>query len=387
MAFENIEKIMMQPIEEAVALPYESYTSDEFFDAEVEKIYRDDWMFACNIAELPNPGDYYAFDIVGEPVVIIHGKDGKLRALSNSCSHRGTQLNDDGFGNGSRMTCPYHAWTFTDQGQLAGVPHPGNVELDKKAHCLPEFKLEIWNGLVFVNLSGNAEPLAERYAGMQKYFDRFGAGNFKDGMANPVYEEWDSNWKLVMENAMESYHLFKVHMPTLETITPTQGAYYLEGCADWTLTAGEKFEQPNTPAQPEEVLDQHYMLVSLPPNFVGIMTTGGLGYLAVYPDAAGRTRVRAGGIFEKFEIPNEHMAEFVAAFFLEDKIICERGQKSMKTRSHKGGKLVELERIMVDFRRFIASRVFGQPRTEVFKDQHADEFYNNTIGHIYTKAS
>jgi len=389
---DDIKKKMQAPIEEAVGLPYASYTDSEVFDLETREIFHKDWFFVCNITELKNTGDQYAFDIAGEPVVIIHGRDGELRALSNSCSHRGTILADEGFGNSNKFVCPYHAWTFTDKGKLVGVSYPGNIEVDRNEHCLPQFKLEIWNGLIFVNISGTAEPLAERYAGMQRYFDRFGIGDYENGFGGE-YEYWDSNWKLIMENAMESYHLFKVHKPTLETVTPTKGALYLEGHGDWSITIGENVPVSEymgggmTGSLAEKIMNglsskrdkaiaDHYMLVSLPPNFVGIATAESFAYLSVLPDASGKSRVRAGGISKGVFNPSKGEPKFVEDFFAEDKFICERAQKSMRTRFNKAGKLVELERIIVDFHQYIGKRLFGNTPLSRYKAPEADAFVN-----------
>ncbi len=372
------------PLEDAVGLPFGAYSDESFYELEMERVFKDDWVFVCNEGELEKPGDYYAFTLANEPIIVIRGKDGSLRAMSNVCRHRGTPLNDEGFGNKSRMVCPYHAWTYKDDGKLIGVPHPGNIEVKKEEHCLPQFKLESWHGLVFVNINGRAEPLSERYAGIEKYLKRYGIEKFNQGTGGED-EEWATNWKLAVENGIESYHLFKVHKETLELNTPTKLAFYLEGNADWTLTAGELVEDRNSTGLAERLLGaltpektmrlyRHYILFSLPPNFVGILVGDTLGYLAVRPAAAGKSYIRAGTISASEISPNKDEQAFTEAFFAEDKWICERNQKSMKSTVGKPGKLVELERVVVDFHQYLSSRLFGTTPDPVYLADEAKDF-------------
>jgi phenylpropionate dioxygenase-like ring-hydroxylating dioxygenase large terminal subunit len=380
---EEVREIANNPVETAVSLPFGAYSDPDFYEMEMEKVFKNDWVFVCNEGELANAGDYYAFTLADEPITVIRGKDGTLRAMSNVCRHRGTPLNDEGFGNKSRMVCPYHAWTYKDDGKLIGVSHPGNIEVKKEDHCLPQFKLESWHGLVFVNINSNAEPLAERYSGMSKFLKRYDLEKFTHGDGG-IDEEWDTNWKLAIENGIESYHLFKVHKETLEINTPTRLAFYLEGQADWTLTAGELVDDRSSnigsslmnALTPESVLRlyRHYILFSLPPNFVGILIGDTLGYLAVRPGSAGKSYVRAGTISASKIKPGKDEQEFTAAFFEEDKWICERNQKSMKSKVGKPGKLVELERVVVDFHQYLSSRLFGTKPDAPFTAPEAADF-------------
>lgn len=378
----ELEGIASSALEDATGLPFAAYSDSELHDIEQQKIFTNDWVFACNTAELTKNGDYYAFDIGDEPVIVIRGDGDTIRALSNVCRHRGTLLNDQGSGNKSRMVCPYHAWTYTTEGKLSGVPHTGNITVDKSEHCLPEFKLEVWNNLVFVNLSGDAESLATRYQGMQKYLKPYKLDTFTEGSADGI-EVWQSNWKLAMENAMESYHLFRVHKPTLETVTPTKDAFYIEGHAPWTITAG-KMKNIGLDGLTGKLLGafmdkqrlSHYLLISLPPSFVGILNYDSFGYLSVHPKKADECIIRAGYISPQKGKASKSESEFTAAFFAEDKAICERNQRAMKSRFGKPGKLVELERVVVDFHHYLANRLYDTPVGPVFTGPQAEDFSN-----------
>ncbi|MGI9273538.1 MAG: aromatic ring-hydroxylating oxygenase subunit alpha [Endozoicomonas sp.] len=362
----------------ASALPYWAYTSQEVYEQECQKIFHRDWVFACNEFQIAKPGDRYAFILAGEPVVIIRGKDGELRAMSNACRHRGTLLADEGFSTGgNNLICPYHAWNYTQEGKLRGLPFPGDVKVDKEKHCLPRFALTVWHGLVFVNISGTAEPLEERYAALETYIKYNQPGAFNSGYdSSPTY--WETNWKLAMENAMESYHLFKVHKPTLETVTPTKGAFYLEGNALWSITGGEVLDiMPKymrlLSGKPKQV-NNNYILFSLPPSFVGVLGSDGtFGYIAILPEGPGRTFTREGAVGVDMKKPKGMAKKFVDDFFAEDKFICERAFKGMTAMAAPGGQLVELERIVVDFHQYLAMRLFNHQPDDVFKDEEGEK--------------
>ncbi|WP_444900750.1 aromatic ring-hydroxylating dioxygenase subunit alpha [Microbulbifer sp. VAAC004] len=348
---------------DARCLPFGAYTSEAIFQREMEQIFEDGWVFITAESSLAKQGDYFALNIGRTPVALVRGADGQLRALSNTCRHRGTPLLDAGFGNASkRLVCPYHAWSYSLEGSLQGAPFTGKEEVDKAKHCLPVYRLEIWCGLVFVDISGQAPPLSMQLAGLPDYlpanqinvFDEFEPGKT---------ERWAANWKVVMENAMESYHLFKVHRKTLETVTPTKDAYYSAGCLRWTLTGGAIKSYLGFGKS------EHYQLLMLPPNFTAIIDSGSLSWLAVIPCHAGETEVLSGSLVYRGYGSNRSARKFADKFFAEDQWICERVQRGMNSPSGKGGTLVEAERIIVNFHHFLASRLFD--RNDRAKTQNA----------------
>ena len=365
---------------DAHALPFAAYTDPDIYAQERDAIFHRDWVFICAEQELAKPGDYKAVTLAGEPIVIIRGKDQTLRALSNVCRHRGTVILDDGNGSATKLVCPYHAWTYDDQGALRGVPHPGKIEVDKSRHCLPEFNLTIWNSLVFVNLSGDAPPLADKLAGLEYYFKLFEADTFKNAITGDP-EHWHTNWKLAMENAMESYHLFKVHPKTLEPYSPTKDAFYIEGSAPWSVTAGKTRGMAGLAGKlwgllssDKQAIFEHYVLISVPPSLVGVLSYGSFAWITMLPAGVDQTQVLAAGISSSSG-EDKSAQEFTTAFFAEDKWICERGFQGMQSRYGQGGKLVELERIVVDFHNYLAWRLFDEPPRPRFQNDEATALF------------
>ncbi|OZG72666.1 hypothetical protein BTA51_14145 [Hahella sp. CCB-MM4] len=365
-----------QSLDAARSLPFAVYHDPEVYQREMESLFLSEWIFVCSEQEIAAIGDYLAIEVAGEAIAVIRGQDSQLRALSNICRHRGTPLLDPGFGSiNKNIICPYHAWTYNDQGHLKAAPMK-DASFDTQKHCLPSFHLETWKGLVFINLAARPEPLSKRLLGIDRYLQLFDIDSFRHSN-NSSPEVWHGNWKLVMENAMESYHLFQVHKPTLETTTPTRDTYYIAGSSEWTLTGGKMVDYRNTlvrmfSRQYPEVYN-HFILVSFPPSFVGILTYDSFDWIQVLPVSAVQSQIRSGGISLNPD-QNSHAKAFTDAFFKEDREICERVQRGMHSRLTAGGQLFEIERVVVDFHQFLASRLFGSTCSGFFESDRAQQF-------------
>jgi len=366
----ELEAATSAPASAARALPFSAYRDPEVFELEMARLFRGDWVAVCSEAALREPGTYYALSIGGEPIAVVRGRKGELRALSNACRHRGTQLLDEGQGLISSIVCPYHAWAYGLEGTFLGAPSTGNVEIDGKQHCLPNFQLEVWAGVVFVNIDGRAKPLYERMVGAETYLAPYVIDRYDTSAGPAEPQRWASNWKLAFENGIESYHLFKVHRETLETVAPTRGAFYLEGSSEWAVTGGAMHSDatpyPGEPPSLGIVERGRYVLVSLPPSFVGVLTRDSWGWIAIHPTGPEECSVvgeaLAPGIYASATSRDQSdaIAEFTAAFLAEDKMICERGQRGIQARHSNGGQLVELEHIVGDFHQYLATRLFGR---------------------------
>ncbi len=356
------------PAGAGVALPFSAFRSRDVFDLEMERVFRGDWVAVCPAASLAEPGDYVALTIGGEPVLVLRGKDGMLRALSNVCRHRGTPILDEGRGSASSLVCPYHAWAYDDDGSFRGAPHTGNVKIDRQAHALARFGLEVWAGVIFVNVDGRAEPLAKRLQALAPVIERYGIERYDTPYGGFAPEVWETNWELAYENGIESYHVFKIHKETLEPLSPTRAAFYLEGNAFGSLTAGATEPQPGAwPGEPATLGDferSHYVLVAVPPSFVALLNRETFGWLALHPESPERTRVVSnslvpGPLADPDPAAREAMDPLTRRFFDEDRWICERNQRGMQARHTRGGQLVELERIVGDFHQYLGARLFG----------------------------
>lgn len=359
----------MAPVGEAGALPFAAYRDEALFALELERLFRDDWVAVCAEAALADPGDCLAIDVGDEPVALVRGADGQLRALSNVCRHRGTLMLEPGAGRleDGRIVCPYHAWSYSDAGAFRSAPYARGVDIDPEEHALPAFRVGVWMGVVFVCLSQDVPPLDERLAGIAPHLAAYDMAAFTTAGPLVAPEVWEANWKLVVENGMESYHLFKVHANTLEKVTPTRGAYYIEGSAAWTLTGGAVVAGGGMGFVGKLLGGggtggDRYTLVSIPPSFVGIVTRDSWDWLAVHPLTATATRVFTGSLTKaRPDFVTRMVSDgFATAFLEEDRAICERAQAGMNARRSSGGRLVPLERVVVDFHHYLGWRLLGE---------------------------
>ena len=226
--------------------------------------------------------------------------------------------------------------------------------------CLPVYRVEAWHGLVFVSLNPDVEPLVDRFAAVDELVSGRDVDDLHQWPNQQETETWDCNWKLAILNAMESYHLFQVHPETLEPYTPTKDSYYITGSARATATGGKSKG------------NEDYLLVSLPPGFVGVATRDSFIWQAVHPRATDSCLITTGGSFPS--PPPEQAssrvkkwatqaataaATYVIPDFLpEDKAICERGQRGAEG-DFAPGQLLEVERVVADFGRYLNWKLNG----------------------------
>ncbi len=191
-------------------LPAEIYTSEEFLDFERHALFDHEWLCVGLASEIPRPGDWFTKTVNDEPVIVVRGKDGELRALSAVCQHRAMQV-CEGAGNDTKFTCPYHHWSYGLDGRLLGAPAMERTrDFDKSDWGLPRLRLEIWNGFVFVNFDEEAEQLAPTLSRYVPYLEHYDLENsICPGTFTLEGLSW--NWKVMFENFNDGYHANRLH--------------------------------------------------------------------------------------------------------------------------------------------------------------------------------
>jgi phenylpropionate dioxygenase-like ring-hydroxylating dioxygenase large terminal subunit len=192
-------------------IPYERYTSKEFFQSEMDNMWPRVWQWACREEHIPEAGDYYVYDIGNYSLIVTRMKDGGIKAFFNSCMHRGTKLKPSGSQGRSReLACPFHGWTWALDGTLS----KRSAEWDfshapKEKQNLREARVDTWAGFVFVNMDPDAMPLAEYLAPLPDHATA--AALEQRYIAVHVEKELPCNWKVAQEAFMEAYHLEATH--------------------------------------------------------------------------------------------------------------------------------------------------------------------------------
>jgi phenylpropionate dioxygenase-like ring-hydroxylating dioxygenase large terminal subunit len=200
-------------------LPAKAYTSDEVLAWERRHLFADSWVCAGRSADLTEPGDRRAVRVGDDAVVLVRGDDGVLRAFFNVCRHRGHELQAcDTTVRRSAIHCPYHAWTYALDGTLASTPrYEAPDGFDPADHTLSPVRAEEWRGWVFVNASGDAQPLADHLGDLDAELARWEPDRLV-AVATHTYE-LAANWKLPVENYHECFHCRSIH-PELCLLTP-----------------------------------------------------------------------------------------------------------------------------------------------------------------------
>lgn len=198
-------------------IAFARYTDQQFFDSEMERMWKRVWQFACRDEHLAEIGDYVVHDIGRFSVLITRGPDG-LKGYYNSCLHRGTKLKPSGAtGWSPDITCPFHNWQWNLDGSLKAIPCDFEFpQLDRAKACLPEVRVESWNGMVFVNFDRDAPPLLDYLEVLPDHFANWDLTGWY--VATHVRKHLPGNWKLAMEAFMEAYHTPYVHPEMTRTV-------------------------------------------------------------------------------------------------------------------------------------------------------------------------
>jgi len=190
-------------------LPIDRYTSQEFFDLEVEKMWRKTWQMVCRESQLAKPGDYFVYDIVNDSMVLTRTASGEIKGYHNSCLHRGRALKR-GTGQTESLRCPYHGWSWSLEGEFQGAPCQWDFpHVTEEEFKLPEVKVATWGGWVFVNQDENAQDLEEYMGILPSHFTEW--KHEQRYIALHVEKVIGANWKAVLEAFIESYHAIATH--------------------------------------------------------------------------------------------------------------------------------------------------------------------------------
>ncbi|MGH6946472.1 MAG: SRPBCC family protein [Kiloniellales bacterium] len=215
------------------ALPAWTYSDEDFFRREMERIHLPAWQLICHVSELKRSGDYVAFEGFGERAFAVRGKDMEVRAFHNVCRHRAHAVVGGQRGScPGLISCPYHAWTYDLEGRLRGVPsEKGFKEVDKESFGLKQLDCEIFLGFVYICFRTGARSVAERYAPYREELSHY---RFEE--MEPISDYWRgdtaADWKCVWDNYLEDYH-FPVGHPGLSALMTTD---YERGSDEATRT-------------------------------------------------------------------------------------------------------------------------------------------------------
>jgi Rieske 2Fe-2S family protein len=223
-------------------LPKEAYTSEAWFQEEKKQIFNKTWQFAGFIEDVDQPGDYISVQLGDYNLIVIKGKDQRLRAFHNLCRHRGTQLLRSVGKNQKVLTCPYHDWTYNLNGELISVPEQDTEfkELQKEHMHLHRASVQQWRGMIFVHPDKEAPSIMDWFGAIEAKLGPHRPWELVEYKGTVVDEVVEANWKIIVENYIDVYHLSHLHSGTLAMYDHANAEFGFEGPHYWFQEPLEK---------------------------------------------------------------------------------------------------------------------------------------------------
>jgi choline monooxygenase len=328
-------------VERAWSLPAWFYIDPEALASEHDKIFGKAWQVVGHCHQLAKPGDFFTIELHGEPLLLVHGAGGELRAFYNVCRHRAGPP-AEGCGSRKVFRCGYHGWTYGLDGALISAPEfEGQTGFSPGKFALTPVRAEHWFNLIFVNLDPNAQPLVKSLGTLPKQVEGYDFASMK--LFKRRTYDMKCNWKTYVDNYLEGYHLPSVH-PGLNRELD-YGAYTVEPYARHV----RQFS-PIRGAQPGDSVPRRYQeaRADLTTDYFWIFPNW---MLNCYPDNVSLNIVlplgteRSRAIFEWY-VPEKTLdskaasdsVEFSDQIQIEDVTICETVQKNLHSRSYERGR-------------------------------------------------
>ena len=350
----------------ARTLEREAYVSAEVFAREQERIFAREWLCVGREAALATPGQYALFQAGAYELILVRDRTGTVRALHNTCRHRGTRLCDAPCGELSEtIQCPYHAWTYALDGRLIGVPDAKEIEgFDKAEWPLLQAHVATWEGFVFVNLGDDPVPFEEAWAPLIARFGRWRLGGLE--VARRIEYDVRANWKLLFQNYSECYHCSPVHPSLVKLSPPTSGENdlvqgpFLGGYMTVTSPggslslSGRACGLPVADLPADDLQRVYYysifpnMLLSLHPDYVMVHT--------FRPVAPERTLITCEFLFhpatlDRADLDPDDGVRFWDTVNREDWDLCERTQRGVASPAYRPGPYSRRESLCAAFDR------------------------------------
>ncbi len=322
----------------AQTLPSRCYTEARFQEIERERVFGRTWQLVGREDQVSSSGRFFTAEVAGEPILVARGSDSRIRALSNVCRHRAGPI-AAGEGSCQGFRCGYHGWSYALDGRLVNTPEFDGVEgFQKEEHGLPQFRLESWLGLLFVNLDDDAPPLAET---LEDLPERLSSRRLEE-MRPAARKDWlvECNWKVYVDNYLEGYHIPIVHPSLMKEldyaryVTETRRCYSLQHSPIKESGPGRLKRSGSEDEALYFWIYPNLMVNVYPDNFSTNL---------ILPLGHERTRTVFEWFFRDPETPGvadevRRTVEFSDEIQLQDIAICEAVQKGLKSRTYDRGR-------------------------------------------------
>jgi choline monooxygenase len=341
-ALPPLQRPLTDKAEISFTLSSEYYLSDEIFELEKQKIFYKTWQYVVHESMLSKPGDYITLRICDENIFVIRSGDGELRAFYNICRHRAHELLAGAGNLRNLIVCPYHAWSYDDQGNLQRAPmsehRPG---FDDTEFCLRPVRLELFCGCIFVNLDENCSSLQSIAGDLEQdirahipYLDEL-QQNIDNEQPNAPIE---AGWKVIVDNYVECYHCRPAH-PDFASIIDMD-SYQVDVYPLWSRQYGPGIRNDNSayPFDSENGFQQSVFWFLWPNTTFNVMPgPDSLGIFAVRPIDKKRCDFDGHSLTTNGEVYQPRSDYFNQTLAPEDIDICESVQRGLRSQSYDQG--------------------------------------------------
>ncbi len=356
-------------------LPPWAYDHPAMTRLELARILRPSWQLVCHISDVAKAGDYLTFELGPESIVVLRDREGTLRAFHNVCRHRASRLLEQSGSCPGSITCPYHGWTYNLDGSLRGTPvRESFPALDRATHGLVAVRLQTMAGFVFACLQGDPPSPASMWGEMAADFVPYRAEEMVP-LGPMYYEDWDVDWKVAMDNYLESYHVPIGHPGLSRMFTPdyddslnlvsgvARGVSWLRDAPSpkWTERQYQHMVQGLTTHLPE-ANRKCWRFYSMLPNLGIDVYPDQIDFFQVLPRGPGKCTIRGGC----YGLPDDRREMKILRWLgfrinmqvnREDMELCRRVQLGLKSSGYTPGPLSTLEICMLQFHDMIRARI------------------------------
>ena len=330
------------PLARARTIPASWYTDARLYELEQRTVFARTWQLACRAEQVSEPGRYVTCEVAGEPLVVVRGGDGVLRAFFNVCRHHAAAVMTEEEGEARVMRCPYHGWTYTLEGELRGTPDfAGVCDFDRASSGLVGAECGVWEGWVFVRVERGG-PALDEFLGAELIRQ---VGALDLGRLRWVERrryEFECNWKVFVDNYLDGgYHIPYLH----------KGLDSVLDYSDYRIENGERFCLQSSPVVSEGAEEQtgavrtgeRALYYWVYPNFMVNWYEGLMDTNLVVPRGVDRTEVIFDFYFadvsEAARGRNRASIEVGQRIQDEDTGICRSVQRGLASCAYRAGRL------------------------------------------------
>src|SRR6185437_123646 len=343
------------------ALPAWAYRHVEMTRLEIDRLLAPSWQIVCHVNSIPQPGDFVTFDLGTNGVVALRDAQGEIRAFHNVCRHRGARILEGSGHCSGAITCPYHGWSYRLSGELRAVTERDSFPgLERSQWGLKPVRSQVAFGFVFVCLAGDPPPVEEVWGELAQELAPHDIAAMQP--LGPMYiEHWDCDWKIAMDNYLESYHvpighpgLFRMFTPDYEdqVLLPSGVARGIsrlreQPSSHWSERFYQSLVVPTAVNIPEEQR-RRWSFYSMLPNIGIDVFPEQMDFFQVLPRGPGQCTIRGGSFARPDSRREMRVLRYLGARInrqvqREDEFLCTRVQRGLGSRSYEPGPLSRLE--------------------------------------------